>query len=369
MNVPETNTTTFTRFFNIPTNISKVIYVYLDNEHLFSIATYEMTAPTQDRMFGTFYDYRNLSEGLGQGLVGFFENWSLDGMGTCNSSISNGKYYGMDYMFTFFKSSIPESELVETNPSSDLSNIPYTATKFNIIYPTNDVGGTYLNGEIETNDPTFLAGEVAVIANRSIIGLLFPTQCKSVAVKGSSSDHITLTNMFKNKKYTTAIKLLCETFSMENCTSFDTFFYNLNNNQIYKEYYENRTEHIYLSSPPQTTNEILIDKLNVELRNAVNENQRFVLNELIHILTSSVPHDYGMFNRTFGQIMSLIQKSKITPDNYLDFFIKRKLIPEDNRKINGDEPQVNIKRVKNDGDKKIGGRGNTKHKRNTKHSY
>ena len=354
MNIPESITTTFTRFFNISNNISKVINVYFDNEHLFSIATYEMTAPIQDRMFGTFHNYRNISEGIDQGLVGFFENWSLDGIGTCNSSIPNGKYYGMDYMFTFFKSSIPESELVETNPPSDTSNIPYTATKFNIIYPTNDVGGTHQNGERETNDPTFLAGEVAVIANRSIIGLLFPTQCKSVAVTSTSSEHKTLTNMFKNKKYTTAIKLLCETFSMETCTSFDTFFYNLNNRAEYTPTYEHYTGigNIYLT-PTTRLREVLLGRLENELLQSTNENYKIILNKLIDIVTNV--HDaYKLLNSRFGQIMSMIQKQIATNtsnETIIGDLIKKKIIPEDNRKINGDE------------NRKIGGRGNTRRKK------
>ena len=167
--------TTFTRFLKTDHYISNQIHIYLNNEHLFSIATYSMTASDSNTTYGSFHAYRNIGEGEGQGLVGFFENFDLIQFDDKVGTIANFRFYTLPYMFTFFKSSIPEDKLIETIVNSDDDRIPYEANKINIIYPANNMAGIYKSGNTQ-DKKFFLSDERVVINNGSIIGLYFPNK-------------------------------------------------------------------------------------------------------------------------------------------------------------------------------------------------
>ena len=384
MNVP----TTFTRFLKTADYISKVIDIYLNDEHLFSIATYSMTASDSNTTYGSFHAYRNIGEGEGQGLVGFFENFDLIQFDDKVGTIANFRFYTLPYMFTFFKSSIPEDKLIETIVNSDDDRIPYEANKINIIYPANNMAGIYKSGNTQ-DKKFFLSDERVVINNGSIIGLYFPNKnVKDNSLTDKySPDKKSMKFFFNKKKHTTAITLLCEKFGMENCNTFDTFFYNLNNNEDYKrEYFKiavsERKPKIELtySEPIEMS---LITRLN-DVRK-INVIQEEVLNYLKEVI-ETVPGDYTRFNNSFAKIMDKIKTLSLNkqPAEIIEFLQKINIIPRETNlaasifqdiKRNGDEEEesvVNGKRPAErdepeDKNTKRGGMRNTKHKkRNTK---
>jgi hypothetical protein len=376
--------TTFTRFLKTADYISKVIDIYLNDEHLFSIATYSMTALPDKTAYSSFHTYRNTEEGAGQGLVGFFENFDLIQVDDTQGTIGNFKFYKLDYTFTFFKSSI--LNLIETIVNSDDDRIPYAANKFNIIYPANNMAGIYKSGNAQ-DKKCFLFNERVVINNGSIIGLYFPNKnVKDNALTSRGNQNKNMMNFFKNKKHTTAITLLCQTFGMENCTTFDTFFYNLNNNEEYKRRYSS-----FADSEPKiklTYSEPFEMPLITRLNGVSNLNptQQVVLNYLKEVI-ETVPGDYTRFNKSFAKTMDRIQTLSLNkhPAEIIEFLQKINFIPREtnlaasifqDRKRNGDEEEesvVNGKRPAErdepeDKNTKRGGMRNTKHKkRNTKH--
>ena len=383
MNVQEP--ITYTRFLKNNEYISKVIDIYLNNEHLFSIATYSMTAKDSDTEYPSFHTYRNSSEGDGLGLVGFFQNFDLIHFDDTHGTIANFKFYILPFMFTFFKSSIPEDKLIETIVNSDEDPTPYKANKFNIIYPANNMGGVYKNGNIQSHQKFFLTDEVVVINNGSIIGLYFPNE--NVKKNSLTDEHYankkSMKSFFNKKKHTTAITLLCERFGMENCTTFDTFFYNLNNNEEYKRtYYDFDKSEIEL-----TYSEPIEIPLITSLNGVPNPNptQQVVLNYLKEVIGTG-RGDYTFLNRNFSRIMQRIQQMSLDnkpPAEIIKFLQNGTILPREtnvaasiiqNIKRNGDAEEeivVNgkrpIERDEPEGKKQRGGMRNTKNKRrNTK---
>ena len=126
----------YTRFDD---SIQTVKDIHLNGRVVFSIGRidFNSTASKRGTESTNFYNFRNISEGKGTGIVGFFENFTPN-RDTDGGVISNEKYQSLQN-FSFFGDS--KSNLMCINLESDnatLQNIPGQIT---INRPKNDIPG------------------------------------------------------------------------------------------------------------------------------------------------------------------------------------------------------------------------------------
>ena len=157
----------YTRFDDY---IQTVKDIQLNGRVVFSIGRidFNSTASKRGTESTNFYNFRNISEGKGTGIVGFFENFTPN-RDTDGGVISNEKYQSLQN-FSFFGDS--KSNLMCINLESDnatLQNIPGQIT---INRPKNDIPGQQ-NDWTQTNTKIWsLDGEVGIMADeQSIYGI------------------------------------------------------------------------------------------------------------------------------------------------------------------------------------------------------